>query len=325
MSLLRASIALVLAGVIGVATACSTTETTPRRSSSSGDDDDDDDDDDGKSSTSSSGGAVTPSDYATELCARFDRCSPGEVEAEWGDAKTCATNHEKDIAPLRAAASTGMTAAALTACANKLKTEPCDKRIDQIAECEFKGKLAAGADCSNDVQCDTGSCIYANATATCGKCTALGAEGADCANADCARDLFCNAEDKCVKRIAAGGDCTQGPCEGDLRCVGRKCTAPVAKDATCTEPASEEDEEPCAFGSFCFGGTCKPYPTPTAKAGEACSPTIGCINGYCNFDTNKCAAYGVEGAKCEAPWDCQRPLDCIDDKCAFDNEVTTCN
>jgi hypothetical protein len=275
---------------------------------------------DAGASSSSSGSVSTgpASAYATELCARVERCFPGTVANSWGDAATCAHNFDELIGPQKTLAGSGMTDATLATCAEKFKTADCSLVQAEIPECLFKGTLKPGADCNVGIQCDSGVCIYESQTAVCGKCVATVAVGADCTNAECAPPSFCDSPgtNKCIDAPLEGGDCTNTDCGGGFACVSNKCVKAIPKDGACTVPASPADN-PCVKGYTCIDGKCG-LVAVTQKTGEACDPPhTGCIDGAC-LDT-QCVANLKEGQSCdpsqEIPPFCEAPLACIGGKC----------
>lgn len=294
-----------------------------------GDDDDDNTSSSSSSSSggssSSSGGSASASAYATELCARIDRCFPGSTLQSWGDAATCQAGFDKFIAPQKALPGSGMTEGALATCADKFKSADCTLIQNEIPECVFKGTLENDAECTLGVQCKTGFCAYASQTATCGKCAPTVPVGGSCTGFECEVPSFCDADTgKCINAPGASGDCTSFDCSGGLSCVNGKCTTPIAKDGACTAPAVDF-ENPCAQGFACIDGKCA-LPAVTAKTGEACAaPKTQCIDGECL--ASKCVANLKEGAACDASADsppfCEKPLLCLGGKCTV-YEVNSC-
>ncbi|MFO0737954.1 MAG: hypothetical protein U0270_18825 [Labilithrix sp.] len=322
--------ALVCLSLVTLSVACSSSD--PKASSGDDDDDDNSSSSGGTSSGGTSSGGTSSGDtgpasaFATQICARIERCFPGSVASSWGDAATCQKLYDKFIGPQKALAGSGMTEAALNACAEKFKTADCSLVQNEIPECRFKGTVKTGEDCSLGVQCETGLCVYASQTATCGKCTATVPLGGTCENDECEPPSFCDSggTNKCINAPGENGDCSNYDCAGGLSCVGNKCVKPIAKDGACTPPTSPF-ENPCAQGLSCIDGKCG-LTAVTAKTGEACSPPkTACIEGAC-LD-NKCVAALEEGAACDASSDippfCEPPMACVGGKCTS-FQVTTC-
>lgn len=305
---------LASASVVCLSVACSSS--TPERDSAY-------DVDAGASSSSSSSGSVDvdtgpASAYATELCARVERCFPGSVANGWGDAATCAKNFDRLVKPQKTLNGSGMTDTALDACAEKFKTADCALVQVEIPECFFKGTLKPGDACNVGIQCDSGTCIYGSQNDVCGKCVATVGVGASCETDECTPPSYCDIDGtkKCINAPLEGGDCTMSDCGGGFTCVGGKCVKPVASGAACTTPKSPADN-PCQKGYACIDGKCGTVAI-TQKTGEACDPPhTNCIDGQC-LD-KKCVANLKEGASCdpsqEIPPFCESPMVCIGGKC----------
>jgi hypothetical protein len=213
----------------------------------------------------------------------------------------------------------GFTPESFEACSQANETTPCGEALEA---CDVPGQLPNGTACRIAGECQSGFCEYpegktddAGVTTftvpACGKCAAIGGEGASCNEEDsapnCGVDLSC-VGGKCVKSLALGAACslTEGPqCAGDgARCIEDTCQKPprVAVGGTCTTSAecglfvkcSPEKKcvaptwkapgelctgfnDLCQVGYFCptvtvpGGGTEKRCPTALAL-GDACSP-----------------------------------------------------
>ena len=100
----------------------------------------------------------------------------------------------------------------------------CEKFVEPLVE--------VGGACVNDWECKVeggGRCRE-------GKCEALPAAGAPCADKQCAAGAVCDPDGTCVETRAAGGSCTQA-----VQCPSLQCT-----DGTCAPRAAT-----CFYASGC--------------------------------------------------------------------------
>jgi hypothetical protein len=150
-----------------------------------------------------------------------------------------------------------------------------------------------GAPCGADAECDSGTCMLANAPQFGGVCTFSCTDHSDCppafecgpkgcvpgalggvlAATDCACDQTTNCEDGC----ACDGDCAEDPpctpCTGSAQCASGFCAMESAGDSTgiCTHTC--RDDEGCGDGFSCRA---------TAAGWNVCWPdggTASCASG----------------------------------------------
>jgi hypothetical protein len=200
--------------------------------------------------------------YSSALCERIQACSPTLQKIAYGDSATCKTFLKRSALAALAAPSTGITAAAGIACADKLPTLSCPDLFDTKLppECApIKGALATGAACGDGSQCVSTFCAKAS-EATCGSCAIPPTAGQACAN----------------------GDCPSG-----LKCVDATCQPPGVAGATC------DAKVPCGSAYSCFNGKCQ----AGSKLGEACDPKLKTAPGC---DVLGAGAVCQNGATCEA-------------------------
>ncbi len=198
---------------------------------------------------------------------------------------------------------------------------------------------AAGSDCEENEQCDTGLVCACTGSPVCnGTCTTQVGVGDTCGGsaADCALGLFCAGENadmnisgecKTIDEVfvgAVGDECSLDDgllCEDGVSCaatvtgsgatlmVAWECEAEVAEDADCKLAIPDQ----CPVGQFCdvnpgglaprFVGTCKDLP----RAGQDCSDW-----------QNLCAA----GSVCDVAGLCQ-PVNRIGGVCNANNQCAS--
>jgi hypothetical protein len=281
----------------------------------------------GTTSSSGQNANITTTAYATAVCARQERCSPGLIEQRYGDQTTCAHNVSGGLLTFEESPNSGQTATTEGPCAAKLASDPCDT---VIPECDFKGTQTTGGACSTGIQCATGSCLFASQQDQCGKCAVRAKLGETCAaagavTAECEPPNECDSStNKCAALAAVGASCVTLDCAPGGVCIGGTCKATIAAGQPCTKSISGSDQDPCDSTSLCSNGTCTKI-TFTAKAGETCTETTGCIDGVCAG--GKCVANAKENQPCsnnaETPPFCEPPMACANGVCKY-LEFPTC-
>ncbi len=182
------------------------------------------------------------------------------------------------------------------------------------AECNLNGSRGSGSPCSNDTQCQSGSC--STSSGECGVCEVLATEGQSCFETSCAPELDCSLDSICVRPRHLGDACTiDAPCSILLNCTGGVCSKPPGPGA------------PCASD----GVACDLFHGVTCNAEEVCEtidlPSLGepcegiCEGGaYCSDDTTPavCVPAPGEGDACNAELgpDCSIPFECTNGICA---------
>lgn len=194
-------------------------------------------------------------------------------------------------------------------CHSNLRT--CVTRCsDGCAAAEFcdsygacRPKLAAGSQCDDDDECDTGFC---NDDERCAMRPAIG--GACTSSSDCFPKGYCS-----------GGTCT-AYAKPDQACTGLDSCAPpfICSNGKCTlislscEPAKSGSQctwlQVCDETAFCDvldNFTCKPKKT----AGASCLRSTECPTGqYC--ERRVCTSYALAGAECDNDKLCAAGLFC---------------
>ena len=164
----------------------------------------------------------------------------------------------------------------------------------------FVGKLAGGASCTTNVECQSTECDKGSGgDVRCpGVCLVPVAEGGDCSdfqNTSCAAGLSClqpgaaMGPQICARAMPLGGDCSHAFCEVGTYCdedVTGKCVAATASG-------------PCTGASW------------ECLAGSSCSAT-----------SNRCVPQGRSGAPCSRPADCITNLEsCVNGHCMVPSAV----
>jgi hypothetical protein len=193
----------------------------------------------------------------------------------------------------------GVTPAALEACAAALNTLPCLAAPDMVgallygsasflAACNFVGTLPEGAPCNEDFQCASALCSGAHQTLgtegplppTCGTCAPTAAIGEPCSGGGCGPGAICSGASVCVAVTygALGAKCDGG---GSL----------------------------CGPGLFCDtqAGQCVSIP---ANVGNPCNSSVGCAPPLvCRGSPATCQQPAVDGS-CSADQDCSAGFVC---------------
>jgi hypothetical protein len=199
----------------------------------------------------------------------------------------------------------GVTPAALEACAAALNALPCSLVPDVIgltvsgyaaasflAACNFRGSLAAGAPCNENFQCASALCSGAHET--------LGTGGP--------LPSTCGA---CAPTAAIGESCSSSGCGPGAICSGAVCVAVTygALGASCAANASL-----CAPGLYCSptlpqAGHCVGFP---GNVGDSCSDSIACAGTLvCEGTPQTCQQPVPAGGSCSIGQDCAYGLACV--------------
>jgi|SRR5580658_7452565 len=199
----------------------------------------------------------------------------------------------------------GVTAAALEACAAALNALPCPLVPDMVglivsgygtasflAACNFRGSLAAGAPCNENFQCASALCSGAHET--------LGTEGP--------LPSTCGT---CAPTAAIGESCSSSGCGPGAICSGAVCVAVTygALGASCAANVSL-----CAPGLYCTppppqAGHCVGFPS---HVGDSCSNSIWCAGTLaCRGTPQTCQQPVSAGGSCSADQDCAYGLVCV--------------
>jgi hypothetical protein len=260
----------------------------------------------GASGSVSASGSISPvspvvacDDY---FAAQYDR-GCGGPQLPPTEAARLRTRFEQVCQNQYALPGSGITPAALEACASALEASPCELPDGPPAACAFQGSLPGGAACNEGFQCQSQVCqgtadfspggqIGPNTCGTCsppvadaGTPVTYGDIGATCddpTTLSCKTGLYCAAQTaQCVQLAVAGAPCGEGPkppgnpggCVPPLSCVGN------AGAATCSLGATGAfclDDLDCAPGLGCVPGPCAP-PGVGARIGCAASGTCGAV------------------------------------------------
>lgn len=252
---------------------------------------------------------------------------------------------------------TGATEAGLAACAEAVRSSPCNVSSALLPACQLAGDLADGAQCASPVQCRSRLCV--GTTGLCGgvckarvaigdKCTPLAqcVDGAGCdesftcvANGPaggrctveqrpgCQPGLFCEATTKTCKPLPKEGEACSTVCSGWLRCdpTARVCYAP--KTVGEGESCGEASRVICASGLGCdpSSGVCGPL--ILAGANEACGGRTVCREGQCggggDLGPSRCPVVIADGAPCSySLGQCRDAALCLDGTCQRLDQLT---
>lgn len=259
-------------------------------------------------------GAISPSsDSAEPACAAY-RAASDALAARCRDGSHVAKPPTFDAycARLVAAPGSGLSAASMQSCADKLATLACDETVDD--ECGLRsarGKLPDGSSCGADSQCASGECIsslgpmhgfaFDDVRDGCGKCATPAKVGESCSFAPfdtCAAGAVCDRDAKCVGLAPevglphAGAPC-QRFCAGSLRCIDETCQLGVLSGAAC--PTGSE----CARGLACRDGVCQDPTLTPLPLGASCGKGGACgRDAHCSR-TNVCVPRIAPGAACD--------------------------
>ena len=203
----------------------------------------------------------------TALCAKLDSCAQLLVQAQYGDAATCADRLKLQCVPALAAPGSSQTPTTLDACAKSVAGVSCADLTANVSTdaCKVKpGKVDNGKACGVDAQCVSTACII-DYTTGCGVCGA---------------------------RVASGGACGgagQGPCDYGTKCIGAVCKKPGVAGDKCT------DANDCGYELACKAGACAlsdPAGTPCTPTAKAEVDTCDRVKGvYCQPTSKLCAAF----------------------------------
>jgi hypothetical protein len=127
--------------------------------------------------------------WASALCARLQACDAGALTSIWGDVTVCSERNAAQCARERNAPSSGASAGALDRCTTALPAQGCGE-LSQGACAPPSGKLAVGASCAYDTQCQSAHCTVASRW-PCGICVPAPAVGDSC-DIDCSGALYCD-------------------------------------------------------------------------------------------------------------------------------------
>ncbi|WP_394832878.1 hypothetical protein LVJ94_40890 [Pendulispora rubella] len=269
-------------------------------------------------------------DAASAICDALQKCSPVVIQVAYGDVATCKTRQKLGVLPALSANGTSLTPSGLAACARDLQGASCDQVTSRnIPEsCRTKpGKLADGAACGSDQQCQNRLCRK-EVSSSCGVCSKLGAAGDTCRiNEDCDFGLGCN-NGKCRAFQATSQTCNADQrCNPTTACKSGTCGTPAEAGQDCTA-VGLESECYAAKGLAC-GLSNKCIQVQFVAPGQACGVVggnfVSCAGGgRCTAPTSQgtCAAPAADGSPCEDDVDgpgCVAPARCIGKVCKLDD------
>jgi hypothetical protein len=233
--------------------------------------------------------------YAIAECSRLELCTSRTTADCLATSFTCPDLLFSDGAT--------RTVADLKACAETLKTFPCDKMAaGYLPDCVSPGTRMGGESCSFSSQCASLACKVPSAS-SCGVCKTPGVLGGTCsADIACSAGQHCGTSGVCEAvppdPTAPGGEgdsCAEGQgCFVDMYCSpAHICTKEPTLGASC------KDNPYCPSGSYCAPDTLKCTVSPSA--GAACASN-SIEMGFCADDSyclaNVCTAFPALGAPC---------------------------
>jgi hypothetical protein len=263
--------------------------------------------------TTGGGGSVTADQAATDAanayCNRAQACAPTYVTAGFGDVATCASRLKSTLLPAFGATGTSSTPDQTEACAQAIPQATCSDLLSRRMPDACKtlpGKLADGAACAFDGQCQGTRCKVA-ANAACGTCTEPAAAGAACGvDSDCQQGMLC-VSGACATYGDENALCDAShPCRPDLGCKSGSCTAPSPVGTACQ--ASAECDE--LHGVFCNPMTMKCDNVSFAAANATCGfvnngfvlcsgPGSLCNGAAPPTYQGTCVPYATDGTACD--------------------------
>jgi hypothetical protein len=211
----------------------------------------------------------------------------------------------------------GMTIAAVEACASALDVSACELPDGPPVACNFSGTLPGGAACNEGRQCMSGQCqgtVFLSpegplGPTTCGTCASFAEAGQVCAQghftAGCAAGQTC--------QIGAGMETASMPTY--------TCVPTIEGDAGTA--CDEDPSRTCAPGLYCAAqtGQCQPLGDAGARCGQGamppgnpggCQAPLSCVG---NPGMTSCSL-GDGGAFCLEDYDCSPGLGCVSGPCA---------
>jgi hypothetical protein len=190
---------------------------------------------------------------------------------------------------------------AAEACIDAFADLSCDvtaQTTRDLAPCGdvLAGKLADGAACGFDRECESTYCDSPSCTEACclGACRPprpLPGVGDPC-TALCDETSFCGADSICAAYLPEGAACDAfNICGTNLYCAGQatgpgSCAPLPHLGETCDGPCAE-------VNAICNDGTC----IPGGLAGDPCDDAFDCSH-YYSCEGSKCGAYPALGASC---------------------------
>lgn len=275
--------------------------------------------------------------YADKDCAGYERCDPFTLRFYFNDGATCRERLAESCVLRLTATGTGETPARTVSCGKAVAQLSCEGYLDYERwpeSCsQLPGKVADGAGCIVDAQCQGGYCEFMGSRNPCGVCRTLARQGEACVDSNECLDFIPCVDGVCTLRGKRGAPCDEASrwCAAGLTCrnldaagVGT-CQDYLPTGAAC-DPNSSEVES-CNFiqGDECdfFKGVCTtvlPENRPP-RAGEQCS-----TNSSCNFASfcgaqDSCKLRPREGQPCAfdefGQSVCLSPARCFDGVCAL--------
>jgi hypothetical protein len=244
------------------------------------------------------------------------------VKEIYGTVEQCTTRFKISCVDAFKAPDSGLTAAAINACAAALPGATCEDLIyRKITACEIKGMRQNGGACGTNEQCQSGYCTQGDQA--CGVCATYVGAGADCSQTDCEPGLVCNTGNHCVLPGGAGMNCNDSqPCKYGLYCFGNACaTGAATAGATCADTIYACNT---LKGIYCDLSVMKCANLGFAPAGDPCGQVSGkfvvCSAGDCSKPSTTatqglCGSQAGDGVACDANTGCQDPARCVAGHC----------
>ncbi|MEE2786828.1 MAG: hypothetical protein VX589_05780 [Myxococcota bacterium] len=251
--------------------------------------------------------ALNPAQYcettADMFCGFYLRCNRIAADAE-ADCRnlfleTCNARFEPIYVSLVETGSLTLSATGVDACRSHLSQVDCNQQVfDLDGGCAgmWVGAGAQGTACGVGIEsfvCRPGLSCEIN-TSLCGECRVRATPNQACTtNGDCPGPFSC-VNGGCVGRGRPGDIChTQAPCAVGTRCEDGRCANFIR--ARVGEACDQVRR--CPYGAVCVDGQC----VRAAALGEACTPQVGCVSGYC---VDICQPLKALGAPCDSPGQC---------------------
>ena len=211
--------------------------------------------------------------YAGAVCAKLSTCSPAELQADYGDLRTCTARKALACSAGAGAPGAAISAAGLMACVGELAAGACDAFATRgLAACLLPGRRGDGDGCAS-ISSAAPACKRTRGI-NCGSCTPLGRVGSPCAESpECGAGLECAEIGQCVAPAAVGGACNPSqPCRFGAYCgADNLCAAQVDQSGgpcqargSCAAQRGLVSRRTAAFPS------CSPAPARPAVARASC-------------------------------------------------------
>jgi hypothetical protein len=270
-------------------------------------------------------------------CSMFESCALPLFAYNYGELATCVERATTIIEWLGALEDSGVTPAALDACADEISESTCEQYLsarNPRIGCIHPGKRGVGEPCRNGVQCASGFCPSVGFA--CSTCAPMPHEGDPCSKPeDCTAGLVCSASGGatgvCAIAARVGEACgAANPCDSYLDCSNGTCAAQqtvVGSACGSTPSVTNCDAREGLTCTSTTSGTCNRFTTVPLNAAcgssmdeyQICSALGQCVNGRCTAGVEVGGTCGASGPFCM--W----PEQCIGSRCVGPPSDSACS